>query len=68
MKNHLIAICSGTKGIGKTWLAVNLSHSLALLRKKVLFFDADCGIENISYQLDFNLKNSYQTLHYEQLI
>ncbi len=62
MKNHLIAICSGTKGIGKTWLAVNLSHSLALLRKKVLFFDADCGIENISYQLDFNLKNSYHNL------
>lgn len=62
MKNHLIAICSGTKGIGKTWLAVNLSHSLALLRKKVLFFDADCGIENISYQLNLDLNNTYNSL------
>lgn len=62
MKNHLIAICSGTKGIGKTWLAVNLSHGLSLLKKKVLFFDADCGIENISYQLGFDLKNSYKSI------
>ena len=61
MKNYLIAICSGTKGIGKTWLSVNLSHGLSLLKNKVLFFDADCGIENISYQLGFELKKSYKT-------
>ena len=62
MKNHLIAVCSGTKGVGKTWFAINLSHALGLLKKKVLFFDADCGIENISYQLGIDVMNSYQSL------
>jgi len=62
MKNHLIAICSGTKGIGKTWFAVNLCNCLGLLKTKVLFFDADCGIENISYQLGLDINKSYKDL------
>ncbi len=62
MKNQLIAICSGTKGIGKTWLAVNLCHCLSLLKNKVLYFDADCGIENISYQLGLNIDMSYKNI------
>ena len=62
MKNHLIAICSGTKGIGKTWFAVNLSLALGLLKQKVLFFDADCGVDNIAYQINFDIKKSYTSL------
>lgn len=62
MENHLIAICSGTKGIGKTWLAVTLSNALSLLKKKVLFFDADCSITNIDYQLDLKNTENYKSL------
>ena len=62
MKNHLIAICSGTKGIGKTWLCANLSHALGLSKQKVLFFDADCGIENVAYQLDIDFNQSYNNM------
>lgn len=50
-QGRIIAVCSGTKGIGKTWMATNLCHNLALLKKKMLFFDADCSVENIAYQL-----------------
>ena len=62
MKNHLIAICSGTKGCGKTWLGVNVSHCLSLLKKKVLFFDADCSIENAFYQLGISFEHNYNSL------
>ena len=62
MENHLIAICSGTKGIGKTWLAVTLSNALSLLKKKVLFFDADCSVTNITYQLDLKNTKNYKSL------
>lgn len=56
---RLIALCSGSKGIGKTWLAATICHCLALHRKKILFFDADCGLENVSFQLDLNNLSSY---------
>ena len=62
MKKQLIAVYSGTKGIGKTWLCTSLCHTLALSKQKVLFFDADCGVENISYQLGFNFNYSYSGL------
>ena len=62
MENNLIAICSGTKGIGKTWLSVSLCNSFSLLKKKVLFFDADCSIENVAYQLGINCGRNYNLL------
>ena len=62
MNKHLIAVYSGTKGIGKTWLCASVCHALGLSKKKVLFFDADCGVENISYQLGFNFNYSYNNL------
>lgn len=59
---HMIAFCSGSKGIGKTWLASTICHSLALQKIKVLFFDADCGLENISCQLDISSSTPYSRL------
>lgn len=60
--SRLIAFCSGSKGIGKTWLASTVCHSLALQKQKILFFDADCGLENVSYQLDLASFSSYSKL------
>lgn len=61
-ESRLIAVCSGTKGIGKTWMATNLCHNLALLKKKTLFFDADCSVENIAYQLGLSECNNFNGL------
>lgn len=47
----IIAVTSGKSGIGKTWFAIALAHALSLCKQKVLLFDADNGIENISTQL-----------------
>lgn len=59
---HMVAFCSGSKGIGKTWLASTICHSLALKKLKVLLFDADCGLENVSYQLDLSTFTPYKKL------
>lgn len=61
-KNKLITICSGSKGIGKTFFALTLCHVLSLMHHKVLFFDADGGIENIAYQLGLQQSNLYKKL------
>jgi len=55
-QNNIIAVCSGTKGIGTTWFSCVLSQTMSFEKQKVLFFDADGGLENIAWQL--NLKNS----------
>jgi flagellar biosynthesis protein FlhG len=47
----LIAIASGKGGVGKTWLAVTLSHALARAGRRVLLFDADLGLANVDIQL-----------------
>lgn len=60
--SHMTAFCSASKGNGKTWLAATLCHSLALCRKKILFFDADCGLENAAFQLDFKTPVPYAKL------
>jgi len=46
-----IAIASGKGGVGKTWLAITLSHALARLGRRVLLFDADLGLANVDIQL-----------------
>lgn len=48
---RLIAIASGKGGVGKTWFAITLAHTLARLERRVLLFDADLGLANIDVQL-----------------
>ena len=46
-----IAIASGKGGVGKTWLAITLSHALANSQRNVLLFDGDLGLANVDIQL-----------------
>jgi len=48
---RFIAIASGKGGVGKTWLAITLSHALARAGRRVLLFDADLGLANVDVQL-----------------
>lgn len=61
-KNNLFVICSGTKGVGKTWFSSVLSQSLGMLKQKVLFFDADGGMENIAFQLNLPKSDLYSKM------
>jgi len=46
-----LAIASGKGGVGKTWLAVTLTHALARSRRRALLFDGDLGLANVDVQL-----------------
>jgi flagellar biosynthesis protein FlhG len=48
---RLIALASGKGGVGKTWLAITLSHALARAGRRVLLVDADLGLANVDVQL-----------------
>jgi flagellar biosynthesis protein FlhG len=50
-KNNIIAVASGKGGVGKTWLAVTLSHLFARSGRSVLLFDGDIGLANVDIQL-----------------
>jgi flagellar biosynthesis protein FlhG len=50
-KNNIIAVASGKGGVGKTWLAVTLTHLLARSGRQVLLFDGDIGLANVDVQL-----------------
>jgi flagellar biosynthesis protein FlhG len=50
-KNNIIAIASGKGGVGKTWLAITLTHLLARAGRRVLLFDGDIGLANVDIQL-----------------
>ncbi len=48
---NVVAIASGKGGVGKTWLAITLAHSLARAGARTLLFDGDLGLANLDIQL-----------------
>ena len=58
----IIAICSETKGAGKTWLSIELCRALVMLQKRVLLFDANGGLENAAWQTGVTAACSYHDL------
>ena len=46
-----VAVASGKGGVGKTWLAISLSHALAEAGRRVLLVDGDFGLANLDVQL-----------------
>ena len=51
LEKKLITVASGKGGVGKTWLSVTLSQTLASLGRKILLFDGDLGMANVDIQL-----------------
>ncbi len=51
MAAKFLAIASGKGGVGKTWLAITLSHAMAKLGARPLLFDGDLGLANVDIQL-----------------
>ena len=50
-REKFVAIASGKGGVGKTWLAITLTHALARMGLKALLFDGDLGLANVDIQL-----------------
>jgi flagellar biosynthesis protein FlhG len=48
---NVLCIASGKGGVGKTWLAITLSHMLAKQGSRTLLFDGDLGLANVDVQL-----------------
>jgi len=48
---NMVAVASGKGGVGKTWLAITLAHSLAKQGVRTLLFDGDLGLANLDIQL-----------------
>jgi flagellar biosynthesis protein FlhG len=61
-RRRFIAIASGKGGVGKTWLAITLSHALRRNGLRVLLFDADLGLANVDVQLGLTSKVDLATV------
>ncbi len=48
---NMIAVASGKGGVGKTWFAITLAHTLAKKKVRTLLFDGDLGLANLDIQL-----------------
>ena len=48
---NMVAIASGKGGVGKTWLAITLTHALTKQKLRTLLFDGDLGLANLDIQL-----------------
>jgi len=48
---YVLTIASGKSSVGKTWLAITLSHALAKSGRTTLLFDGDLGPANVNAQL-----------------
>ncbi len=48
---NMIAVASGKGGVGKTWFAITLAHTLAKAGRRTLLFDGDLGLANVDIQL-----------------
>ena len=48
---NVLCVASGKGGVGKTWLAITLSHMLAKQGSRTLLFDGDLGLANVDVQL-----------------
>ena len=58
----IYAVASGKGGVGKTWLAITLSHALSNLGRKTLLFDGDLGLANVDIQLGLMPKHHLGTV------
>jgi flagellar biosynthesis protein FlhG len=59
---RLIAIASGKGGVGKTWLAITLSHALAERGRRVLLVDGDLGLANVDVQIGLSVAHDLSGL------
>ncbi|TFG91565.1 MAG: MinD/ParA family protein [Syntrophobacterales bacterium] len=60
-KPYVVSITSGKGGVGKTNITANLAYILAKMKKRILIFDADCGLANID--LILGLTPAYNLHH-----
>lgn len=59
---RIISVASGRGGVGKTFLALNLSLFWSLRGKKTLLVDADYSMGHLDYLLGLNPKHTIQHL------